>query len=371
MNRKVTIRKCDSYNLEEVIRVVADVYENSEGPDLTGKRVLIKPNILTDSPPEKSICTHPVVVEAVIRYIQSKGAEVVVGDSPSVHIGNFRPVKCGIEDVCRRTGVQWVDFKEKPVEVNLRNGKKIKVASVIRDVDLIISLPKFKNHELAYFTGAIKNTLGVVPGFIKGKQHALYQNRMAFSRFLVDLNEAVLPDYFLMDAIYGMEGPGPANGFPKKIGLLIGSANPLALDIIASTIAGYKPIDIPTNRIGLSRGEWLLSVDEIVYDGPSLDSLVLKDFLKVPVTRMENISLQFLIRRVKFLRKLERRPVFLHDRCTGCLKCVKICPVNAISPHPSKKNHIVLTDKKCIRCYCCSEVCTDSAIEIRRKLFGV
>jgi len=370
MNKRVTIRRCEDYDLNEVIRLVAEIYESSEGPDPGGKRVLIKPNILNDTLPERSICTHPVVVEAVIRYLQSKGAEVAVGDSPSIHIGNFRPVKCGIEDICRRTGVEWVDFREKPSEVSLRSGKKIKVASVVKNVDLIISLPKFKNHELVYFTGAIKNTLGIVPGFIKGKQHALYQNRMAFSRFLVDLNEAVLPGYFLMDAVYGMEGPGPANGFPKKTGLLIGSTNPLALDIIASTIAGYDPLDIPTNRVALSRGEWLSSPDEIVYDGPPLESVVLKDFLKVPVTKTENISLQFLIRRVKFLRKLERRPVFLHDRCTGCLRCVKICPVGAIAPHPSKKNHIVLTDKKCIRCYCCSEVCMDSAIEIRRKFFG-
>ena len=30
-----------------------------------------------------------------------------------------------------------------------------------------------------------------------------------FGEFLVDLNEAVTPDYFLMDGIMGMEGPGP------------------------------------------------------------------------------------------------------------------------------------------------------------------
>jgi Pyruvate/2-oxoacid:ferredoxin oxidoreductase delta subunit len=38
---------------------------------------------------------------------------------------------------------------------------------------------------------------------------------------------------------------------------------------------------------------------------------------------------------------------------------------------PSKKTQILLTDNKCIRCFCCSEVCTDNAVVIRRKVFGV
>jgi len=38
--------------------------------------------------------------------------------------------------------------------------------------------------------------------------------------------------------------------------------------------------------------------------------------------------------------------------------------------HPKKDNYIVLTDSKCIRCFCCSEVCQSKAVEIRRKFFG-
>lgn len=369
MNKKLSVRKCEEYDLQKVLALVADIYESTGGPDPRGRKVLVKPNVLNDTLPEKCICTHPVVIEAVVRYLLSRGAEVMVGDSPSIHLRNFRPVNIGIEDVCRRTGVPWIEFRERPVEVKLRKSR-IKVASAVLEADIVFSLPKFKNHELAYFSGAIKNTLGIVPGFIKGKQHALHQNRNSFSEFLVDLNEAVTAHYFLMDAVYGMEGPGPANGFPKKAGLLIGSTNLLAVDIVATTIAGYNPLDIPTNSIALSRGKWLERVEDIEYDGPPLESLIIKDFIKIPITRGGNVSIQFVIRRISFLRKLERRPVFLHNSCTGCLKCVKICPVNAISPHQAKKNHIVLTDSKCIRCYCCSEVCLDSAIEIRVKFFG-
>ena len=370
MNNKIAVRKCNVYDLHEVFDIIADIYKKTDGPDVKGKRVLVKPNILTDDDPSKCISTHPVVVEAMIRFLQSKGATVMVGDSPAVHTQKFRGEKSGIFKVCKTTGAKWIDFMVNPAEKALRKGK-IRVASIVDKVDLIISLPKFKNHELVYFTGAIKNTLGLVPGFSKAKQHALHQDRSKFGEFLVDLNEVVTPDYFLMDGIMGMEGPGPGRGLPVEIGLLLGSTNPLALDIIASRIAGYEPLIIPTTRVAFFRKNWLQSEDEIIYDGPEMSSIIKKGFKKIPISTSNNIALKFLMKRIKFLKKLESRPVFIHQNCTGCQKCVNICPVQAILPLSSKMTYILLTDNKCIRCFCCSEVCTDNAVVIRRKVFGV
>jgi uncharacterized protein (DUF362 family)/Pyruvate/2-oxoacid:ferredoxin oxidoreductase delta subunit len=370
MNNKIAVRKCTEYDLHEVFDVISEIYKKTDGPDVKGKRVLVKPNILTDDNPAKCISTHPVVVEAMIRFLQSKGAIVMVGDSPAVHTQKFKGEKSGIFKVCETTGAKWVDFMANPVEKTLKSGK-IRIAAVVDRVDLIISLPKFKNHELVYFTGAIKNTLGLVPGFSKGKQHALHQDRNRFGEFLVDLNEAITPDFFLMDGIMGMEGPGPGRGLPVEIGLLLGSTNPLVLDMIASRIAGYEPLIIPTSRTAFFRKNWLHSEDEIIYDGPEISSIIKVGFTKIPISTSNNIALQFIMRRTKFLKKFERRPVFIHENCTGCQKCVNICPVQAILPLSSKKTHIVLTDNKCIRCFCCSEVCADNAVEIRRKVFGV
>ena len=370
MNNKIAVRKCAEYDLQKVFDQISDIYKLTDGPDVKGKRVLLKPNILTDDDPAKCISTHPVVVEAMIRFLQSMGAIVLVGDSPAVHTQKFRGEKSGIKKVCETTGATWINFMVNPVEISLRKGK-IRIAAISEQVDLIISLPKFKNHELVYFTGAIKNTLGLVPGFSKAKQHALHQDRSKFGEFLVDLNEAITPDYFLMDGIIGMEGPGPGRGFPVEIGLLLGSTNPLALDIIASRIAGYEPLLIPTSRTAFFRKKWLQSDNDIIYDGPEIGRIIKKGFIKVPISTTNNIALKFIMKRIKFLKKLERRPVFIHENCTGCQKCVNICPVQAILPMESNKTHIVLTDNKCIRCFCCSEVCTDNAVEIRRKFFGV
>jgi uncharacterized protein (DUF362 family)/NAD-dependent dihydropyrimidine dehydrogenase PreA subunit len=370
MNKIVAVRKCPEYNLTEVLSIIREIWQRCEGPDVAGKKVLVKPNILTDSDPAKAIVTNPVVVGAMIQFLKSQGATVFAGDSPAVHLRGFSPEKSGIAEVCRKNGAEWVDFTKDTTELKLRNGK-IKVTNEAFKADLIVSLPKFKNHELVYFTGAIKNSLGLVPGFTKAKQHAIHHNRVPFAEFLVSLNEGITPHFFLMDGITAMEGPGPGQGFPFKLGLLIGSTNPVALDIIASSIAGYNPMDIPTNAIAVKRGKWLSGANEIVYDGPELQSLIRKEFKRIPVSQIENIALKFIKHRISFIKKLDRRPVFIHENCTGCLECIKICPANAIVMHPDKENHVVLTDMKCIRCFCCSEVCQSNAVEIRRKLFGV
>jgi len=127
---------------------------------------------------------------------------------------------------------------------------------------------------------------------------------------------------------------------------------------------------IPTSKTAIFRKNWLQSEEDISYDGPEFSSIIKRDFKKIPVSGDNNIAIQFVMKRIKFLKKLEKRPVFIHENCTGCQKCVNICPVQAIKPLPSKKTHIVLTDSKCIRCFCCSEVCTDDAVVIRRKVFG-
>jgi uncharacterized protein (DUF362 family)/Pyruvate/2-oxoacid:ferredoxin oxidoreductase delta subunit len=369
MNNIVAVRRCKEYDFQEIYRIISDIYQTCKGPELNNKKVLIKPNVLSDDLPEKCISTHPVVFEAMIRFLQEKGATVFAGDSPAVHLRRFIPLKSGLSQVCEKTGITWIDFTAKPFNLKLKNGN-IRIASVINEVDLVISLPKLKNHELVYFTGAIKNTLGLVPGFTKAKQHALHQNRESFSRFLVDLNESLTPHFFLMDGILGMEGHGPGQGTPFRTGVLVGSSNPLALDIIASTIAGYHPKDIPTSRIALARGIWLKSADEINYNGPVMSLLIRKDFKRIPVTPDNNVSFKFIKDRIRFLRKFERRPVFIHNNCTGCNECIKICPKNAIKMDRDIKNYVVLTDKKCIRCFCCSEVCKFKAVKIRVKIFG-
>jgi uncharacterized protein (DUF362 family)/Pyruvate/2-oxoacid:ferredoxin oxidoreductase delta subunit len=368
MGSTVAVRRCFQYNPEEILSHIEWLYAEGNGPDPAGKRILVKPNILSDDGQAKATTTHPVVVEAVIKYLQSRGATVLVGDSPTIDIRRFTGEISGIRQVTDKCGATWVRFNDRAILRKVGNSE-IKITSLVEEVDLLISISKLKNHELMILSGAMKNIFGFVPALNKAMQHLKYPDRYKFGNFFVDLEEAIKPHFHIMDGIIAMEGPGPGNGFPKRVNVLLASVNPLALDIIASQIIGYNPLAIPTNKIALERGILLKDINDIIIRGTDPETIVVRDFKRIAKGGEAGIILKYLKNKILFLRKFDRRPVFDSSLCTGCSKCVKICPPEALHFETGKKNKVLVDDAKCIRCYCCHEVCRESAIEIRIKVF--
>ena len=368
MGSTVAVRRCFDYDPDEILKNIGWLYTEGNGPDPRGKKVLVKPNILSDDDPARAITTHPVVVEAVIKYLQSRGATVFVGDSPTFDTAKFTGEKSGIRQVVDKCNATWVRFNESVITREVGNST-IKITGLITEVDLIISLPKLKNHEFMIFTGAIKNIFGFVPAFNKAMQHVKYPDRNKFAKFFVDLEETIKPHFHIMDGIMALEGPGPGNGYPKKVNVLLASENPLALDIIASRIVGYNPLDIPTNKVALERGHLLKNIDDIIIKGTDPDTIVVKDFIRIFTGGVTGILLNYFKKKMPFLRRFDKRPVFNSKLCTGCSKCIDICPVRTLRFDNKKKNRVLIDDAKCIRCYCCQEVCRERAIDIRRKVF--
>ena len=364
MNKTVSLHRCERYSADTIIPIVRTLYRECCAPPLKGKRVLIKPNILSDHYPENAVTTHPAVVEAMIRFAVEEGAgKITVGDAPAMHGKKFKPEKCGIYEVCRRTGAEWVYFGEAFSEKTVGK-RKVFVTDALKECDVLISLPKLKTHGFMLLTGAIKNTFGVIPNLYKAAQHAVHNNTKTFASFLVDLNEAILPDFILMDGIVAMEGEGPSNGRPRKVGALLASTNPLALDIVAAQLTGYSPENIPTNAEAIGRGKWLSEYDEVLYAGEGIDNLCVPDFKRVKQSGIDRIMIQYVLKRFPILRKLERRPRFTSHRCIGCKACIKICPQQALYSNENKPGRILINDKLCIRCFCCQEVCPENAIKI-------
>lgn len=56
-----------------------------------------------------------------------------------------------------------------------------------------------------------------------------------------------------------------------------------------------------------------------------------------------------------------RRLVIVADKCKGCSKCSRICPVQAISG--KIKEPFVIDQDKCIKCGACQSACNFGAIE--------
>jgi len=376
MGKKVGIVRCASYDPQEVYDALKKAVELSDNLDVTGKTVLLKPNILSDSPPEKAITTHPVFLEAAIRLVREKGASrILVGDSPGLQMQGFSGKVSGMGEATRKNGAEWVDFTKGKIEVPCPEGKVAKsftLTQAVREADLIISLPKLKTHQLMQYTGAMKNIFGLVPSLAKSPFHARFSSREAFAAMIVDLNLAVKPAFAFMDAIVGMEGSGPAAGTPRQIGLVMASSNLLALDVATTQIMGYPPGETPVNKEALSRGLWLSNLEEIEYPGLSPSDLQIPDFVRIPFKTSSSQLLDFILPRPlkRWIDSLAPGPEINHQICIRCGDCKRICNPQAISITGAENNseaRVVIDYRRCIRCFCCHEICPAKAIDVKKK----
>ncbi len=371
---KVYIARCESYEYELVKEAVFECMDNFPGLKeklIKGSKVLVKANLLMRKSPEEAATTHPAVVEAIVNYIQKNGCTAIIGDSPG---GPYteRALKAiykatGMEAVAERTGCQ-LNYDTASIDVWDESSKLLKAMKIIKiakEVDLIISAAKLKTHGMMTYTGAVKNLFGVIPGLIKAEYHFKMNNIDNFAEHLIDICEHIKPAFSIIDAVECMEGNGPSAGDIRKLGLILSSENPYALDTAAAYIAGIKSLSIPTIRTASARGIFSGDIKELQIDGVKLEAIKAKPF-KLPDSV---ISINFVGNRVpKFMEKVingvfRPSPIFDLEKCVSCGDCKRSCPPDVIDMSGGKPEADL---SKCIRCFCCHELCPKKAISIKK-----
>jgi uncharacterized protein (DUF362 family)/NAD-dependent dihydropyrimidine dehydrogenase PreA subunit len=276
--------------------------------------------------------------------------------------------KSGLVEVAERYNMKFADFSDgKQISVPESNVcKQFNIVNAYFEADAIINLPKMKAHALQRITGAIKNPFGMVLGYNKATMHSRYTNAFIFAEMLVDLNNYLKVDLHIMDGIVAMEGNGPKNGTPVNMNVILVSTDPVALDSVFCKLVDVNPDIIPAITYGEKYG--LGSNSNIELIGDDLEPLINKTF-DIPKNKLKIED----VNKFAILKKVVRRPYIEDDLCKKCGVCVEVCPLEekAVNWHNGDKSKPPVYDyTKCIRCYCCQEMCPHNAIEVDTPLLG-
>ncbi|WP_298670227.1 DUF362 domain-containing protein [uncultured Methanofollis sp.] len=378
--KEVALVHCRTYNEAQVYAAVERAVDLLGGVGAfvpRGSRVLLKPNLLMGAVPGRAVTTHPAVVKAVARLLADHGCTVVIADSPGAGTLYTRRnlekayEKCGFTGA---TGIPGVSLSTATSSrtVPFPEGEVMKRFSIIDaalDADAIVVVSKAKTHLFTGYSGAVKNLFGVIPGLEKPVFHARFRDPQEFAGMLLDLNTLVRPSLQVMDAVVGMEGDGPMSGSPRPIGAVLASADPTAVDIVTSRLMGMEPAEIGTISGAAKRGWVRPDFRDVRVTGDDPAAVTVSDFRKAS-THPAAPAVPFINRQIlSFLQRrgteIRPKPVPDPERCTGCGRCARACPVDAIS---IEEGMAVIDESACIRCYCCHEMCENRAIGLRQGL---
>jgi uncharacterized protein (DUF362 family)/Pyruvate/2-oxoacid:ferredoxin oxidoreductase delta subunit len=372
---RVALIKCDTYDyqvVEDAVERGLNLLGGISSFAKEGEKILLKPNVLIGSNPDKCVCTHPAVFKAVGTIFKKAKADVSYGDSSAFGGSTFNMRLAKLAQVADELGIRLANFKNgKYLSHNkaLLN-KRFYIAKDVLEADGLISLPKLKTHGLTRITGAVKNQFGCIPGLRKTQFHVKMAEPADFASMLVDLNTLIRPRLYIMDGIIAMEGNGPRSGNPKKIGTLLFSDDPVAMDSIACKIINLNPEYVPTSIPGEMAGLGTYHYENIELLGDDIESVIDKDF---NVIRKPVISVSAGKSR-KFIRNQTcAKPVINESICNHCGICVTHCPSKpkAVDWHKGDKDRPpTFKYENCIRCYCCQELCPEGAITLREPILG-
>jgi uncharacterized protein (DUF362 family)/NAD-dependent dihydropyrimidine dehydrogenase PreA subunit len=371
----VAAKKCAGYQREELaakLDLLLDELGGLANFVKQGDRVVFKTNLLMGKSPEAAVTTNPELIRVLAQKVKALGAKVVIADSPG---GPFNEKllkrayqKSGLYQLAAEENLELnynTDSRKHEYQAGKIN-KSFQLASYLENADLIINLPKLKTHGLTMYTGAVKNLFGCIPGILKAEYHLRMQAVEDFSRMLNDLAGLVNPALTIMDAVVGMEGDGPSNGRPKEFNYLLASTSPYYLDLAAVSLMGIDPVEkVPSVKAALD--DQLIQKDNLELRG---DPIQAPAAVEIPKIEKENnlfdTKLPTFLSDIleKFLRP---KPVFKEDKCVGCRTCAENCPPNAIT---MVDNFPEVELETCIRCFCCQELCSYDAVEIKYPLLA-
>jgi uncharacterized protein (DUF362 family) len=244
----VALSPCATYTAD-VLAAVREVWQLMGNPTLRGMRVVLKTNLVgyVPGPPAN---TNARVVEAVIALCREQGARHVTVAEGAAFSRDSLPVlqRTGLAAVLSGANAPFVDLnyddlREAPLPGGFTLLRSLSLPVTVLDADCVISLPKMKTHHWASVSLSMKNLFGVVPGVRYGwPKNALHQS--GIGPMILDMYDALRPQYAIVDGIVGMEGDGPLLGTEVPSGVLVGGQDLVAVDATCARLMGFDPAGV-------------------------------------------------------------------------------------------------------------------------------
>lgn len=215
-------------------------------PPKSGKRILLKPNIVNPSPPP--VTTDYRVVKGVVSALRKSGYDDIViaeGSGTGSTLDNLQSLGYG------EIEAELLDLDEQPystVDVNdFEVWESIFLPEILKDCH-IVSIPVLKDHTMLGVTIGLKNMVGVLPaskysGYWTYKKSQIHRHRP--HGCVSDIIRVARPDWTVVDATVGMRESHIA-GIPMvpPANMVFGSCDSLEADKYGASILGHNWKDI-------------------------------------------------------------------------------------------------------------------------------
>lgn len=237
--------KVYAINFESWTESVPKLLEASNLADLLpdGKKILLKPNLVTNDPPP--ITTPVDFVRAVADFIltEKPDAEIIIAEGcGATEYDTFTPfMELGYKDLAKEKGFELIDLNTAPLvkmsKPECKRWPEFFMPKLIME-SFLISLPVLKAHSIADVTLTMKNMMGAAPPehYNAGSwQKSAFHSQMQEAIF--DMNRYRTPDFTVLDATVGMRDAhlwGPTCDPAPQ--LLAASADPVAIDAFGTGV---------------------------------------------------------------------------------------------------------------------------------------
>ena len=172
----VLVKSVSRYEKAAVDSAIEEAFQRFL-PDLAGKTVAVKPNLLLARTPENASTTHPAVISAVCSAVIKRGGKALIVESGGGPITPSSLEKLyevtGMKSAAEESGAE-LNFDCSSEKMTVPAGKtrrEFLVLSAVRKADLIVNVAKLKTHGFMKMTAAVKNLYGTIPGLHKAMMH--------------------------------------------------------------------------------------------------------------------------------------------------------------------------------------------------------